>query len=99
MRVMNPSAPCGEVRASARAAALSDAISVRWRRSPTVTLSFRRRWVVEARDTSLRTIVTTRDRSGFPSKTTAAVITFVMLAMERSSSEFCSQRISFVSGS
>ena len=58
MRRMKPSEPCGETRASARAAALSDAISSRCSRSSIVTLSFARRCVVEAWKTSLRAMVT-----------------------------------------
>jgi hypothetical protein len=87
------------MRASARAAALSDAMSSRCSRSSAVTLSFARRWVVEACNTSLRAIVTGCVKSGLSSRNTVAVITFVMLAMDRSACEFCSQRISLVFGS
>ena len=55
---MKPSDPCGDTRASARAAALSDAMSSRCSRSSVVTLSFACRCVVDAWKTSLRAIVT-----------------------------------------
>ena len=48
-----PIPPC-DVRASARAAALSDAISSRCSSSPAVTRSFALRYVVEAAYASLR---------------------------------------------
>ena len=96
---MKPGRPCGETRASARAAALSDAMSSRCSRSPVVTLSFARRYVVDARRTSLRAMVTGCDRSGLFSRNTVAVITLVMLAIDRCVCEFSSQSISLVSGS
>ena len=80
---MKPAEPCGETRASARAAALSDAMSSRCSRSSIVTWSFARRCVVDAWNTSLRAIVTACVRSGLFSRNTVAVITLVMLAIER----------------
>jgi hypothetical protein len=71
------------MRARARAAALSEAMSSRCRRSSAVTLSFARRCVVDAWNTSLRATVTGWLRSGLVSMKTVAVITFVMLAIER----------------
>ena len=56
-----------------------------------MTLSFARRCVVEAWKTSLRVIVTGCDRSGLFSRNTVAVITLVMLAIERWLCEFSSQ--------
>ena len=93
MRAMKPSNPCGDTRARARAAALSDAISSRCSRSPVVTRSFAFRCVVDAWYTSLRATVTASERSGLLSTNTAAVIIFVMLAIDRWLPEFSSQRI------
>ena len=71
------------MRASARAAALSEPTSSRFSRSSAVSLKPLRRYVVEARDTSLRCTVTIC-RSGAPlSRNTSAVITLVMLAIDR----------------
>ena len=95
---MNPSDPYGDTRASARAAALSDAIRSRCSRSSVVTMSFSRSLVVDAWNTSLFSTVTRSVMSGLLSRNTVAVITFVMLAMERWSCEFSSQSTWFVSG-
>ena len=92
MRAMKPSYPSGDTRASARAAALSDAISSRCSRSSVVTRSFIFRCVVDAWNTSLRATVTESDRSGLPSMNTTAVIILVMLAIDRWLPEFSSQR-------
>ena len=70
MRWMKPSPAKGETRASALAAALSDAINSRWRRSSVVILSLTRRYVVDARATSLGTIVTGWVRSAALSRNT-----------------------------
>ena len=72
---MNPADPCGDMRASARAAALSDAMSMQMQqiadRDLVVQPEVRRRRAndVAARDRD------DCDRSGSFSKTTAAVIT------------------------
>ena len=80
---MKPSLPKGEMRASARAAALSDPTSNRFSRSSAVSLNPVRRYVVEARETSDRCTVTGIDSAAPLSRNTSAVITFVMLAMDR----------------
>ena len=67
-------------------------MSSRCSRSSEVTLSFPRRCVVDAWKTSLRWMVTGCERSGLFSRNTVAVITFVMLAIERCVCEFSSQR-------
>ena len=82
--------PNGEIRARARAAALSDAIRSRCNRSSAVTRSLACRCVVEAWKTSLRATVTGCVKSGLFSRKTVAVITFVMLAIDRSACEFSS---------
>ena len=96
---MNPSDPYGETRASARAAALSDEIRSRWSNSSVVTRSFARRCVVDAWKTSLRAMTTSWSKSGFVSMNTTAVISLVMLAIDRWSCEFSSQRTLPVTGS
>ena len=56
-----------------------------------MTLSFARRCVVDAWNTSLRAMVTGCVRSGLFSRNTVAVITLVMLAIERWLWAFSSQ--------
>src|SRR5688572_21069486 len=91
MRSMKPVDPMLDVRASTRAAALSEAMSSRCSRSSFVTLSPARRYVVDAARTSARWTTTASEKSGASSSATTAVITFVILAMERWSLEFDSQ--------
>jgi hypothetical protein len=73
-------------------------MSRRCSRSPVVTVYPARRYVVEAARTSLRWITTCSERFGSFSRNTLAVITLVMLAIERLSVEFDSQRTSPFSG-
>ena len=95
---MKSSAPNTDTRASARAAALSDAISMRCSRSPVVIRCPDSRRVVNARRTSLVWITTSSNGSGPVSRKTSAVIILVRLAIDRWSSAPFSQSTSPVSG-
>ena len=62
-------------------------------------MSFVLKYVVDAARVSLRTIFACSERSGALSRKTTAVMTFVMLAIDRRSCEFSSQSTSPVAGS
>ncbi len=98
MRPTNAAVPPSDVRASTRAAALSDAMSARCSSSPYDSRSPARRYVVDAPYISVRVTATRCVRSGSSATNVTAVITFVRLAIDRSSCEFSSQSTSPVCG-